>query len=246
MVRIMCRVLFPVLSCVLCVLLAACSVDTEPGGTPADSPTRDPLVARALHDPLMSDPDLSARNGANALVGAASGTALPLLPATPEAAQAAREAGRLELREGGEIAPLPVPVAPDGAIPAAGAGAADLLAALAAPESCTAALGEGFGWAADLPQTAAIMPQGMVVQAGGADAAPCKLRIIRYLTPAAPEDVLQYHFTRAARAGLSPSHHAEDGRSGIAGRGKDGAALVVAVSTIATGHTAVDLLYRAP
>lgn len=235
----------------LFVLLASCSGTPDGGGDgggdgrgEADPLASDPVVARALHDPLMSDPDLSARNAANALLGFADETALPLFPATAEAARGAREAGRLELLADGDILPLPAPVASTGPIPNAAATAGDLLGALEAPESCAAALEQGFVWAADLPQVAAIMPLGMVVQAGGADTAPCKLRIIRYHTPAAPEDVLEYHFTRAARAGLQPTHQAGPG-SGIAARGKDGAALVVAVRRAATGHTAVDLLYRA-
>ena len=228
----------------LSILLASCS-DAPGGGGGADPLASDPVVARALHDPLMSDPDLSARNAANALLGFANDTALPLIPATPGAAQAAREAGRLELLAEGEIVPLPAPVAESGPVLRAGAPAGDLLAALEAPESCAAALKEGFVWAADLPQVAAIMPHGMVIQAGGARGARCNLRIIRYQTAAAPEDVLEYHFTRAARAGLRPRRHAEPA-SGIAARGKDGAALVVAVRRAATGHTAVELLYLAP
>jgi hypothetical protein len=222
-------------------LIAACS------GAPDDSVQGDPfavdpLVAAALHDPLMSDPDLSARNEANAVLGFASETGLPLFPVTPEAAQSAREAGRLELLEDGDIPELPAPVGGPG--PLSGTGAGEGLAALGAPERCLAALDEGFGWAAGLPPAAAIMPQGMVVQAGGAAAAPCDLRIIRYQTAAAPEDVLQYHYARALRAGLSPIRYAEGGDS-IAARGARGEAMAVAVRKAASGMTAVDMFYRA-
>ena len=109
------------------------------------------MVARALHDPLMSDPDLSARNAANALLGFADDTALPLIPATPGAAQAAREAGRLELLAEGEIVPLPAPVAESGPVLRAGAPSGrSARRRIEAPESCAAALKEGFVWAADL------------------------------------------------------------------------------------------------
>jgi hypothetical protein len=225
-------------------LLAACSGAPEREDAGA-APTVDPVVARALHDPLMSDPDLAARNAANALLGFADDSALPLIPATPEAARAAREAGRLELLEGGAIPPLPAPVAGRGPLPGAGATAGELLATVGAPESCAGALTEGFAWAADLPPPAAIMPHGMTVQAAGADAAPCRVRILRYHTPAPAEDVLQYHFARAARAGLQPLHYAAPG-AGIAARGSSGAALSVAVRPSPTGHNAVDLVYRAP
>ncbi|MBI1403673.1 MAG: hypothetical protein GC147_10705 [Porphyrobacter sp.] len=202
---------------------------------------RDPVLARALHDPLMSDPDLALRNQANALLGFAGEAALPVFPATPEEAEAAREAGRLELLEGGAILPLPAIVAGQGPLPPPGADAAALVAALGAPQRCATLIDEGFGWAADLPPAAAIMPHGMVVQAGGARRAPCDVRIVRYRTAAAPEDVLQYHATRAGRAGLLPSRFAE----GIAASGADGRLLVVAARRGPSGLTAVDLLYRA-
>lgn len=225
-------------------VLAACSAG-ERDGDAVDPLASDPMVARALHDPLMSDPDLSALNEANAVLGFAGDNALPVLPATPEAAQAAREAGRLELIEGGEIAALPSPAQGIGPMPGRGASANELLTAIGAPQSCVSVLEQGFVWAAALPEPAAIMPQGTVMRAGGADTAACKLRIIRYHTPAAGDDVLEYHFTRAVRAGLRPLRYAERGES-LAARAAGGEAWVVAVRESASGFTEVDLLYRAP
>jgi hypothetical protein len=225
-------------------LLAACS--GAPGdGVPGDPFAADPLVAAALHDPLMSDPDLSARNEANAVLGFAADTALPLIPATPEAAQAAREAGRLELLAEGGMPALPSPVAAPATFPAPGGDARAGLVAIGAPDRCIAALQEGFGWSASLPQAAAIMPHGMVVQAGGSEAVGCGLRVIRYHTAAPPEDVLQYHYVRAGRAGLEPQRHAGAGDS-ISGRAASGEALLVTLRKAASGLTAVDLYYRAP
>ena len=224
-------------------LLAACSGAPGDGAT-GDPFATDPLVAAALHDPLMSDPDLSARNEANAVLGFAADTALPLLPATPEAARAAREAGRLELLAEGGMPPLPAPVPARIALPAPGGSAREGLAALGSPDACIAALEEGFGWSAGLPRVAAIMPHGMVVQAGGSARAGCGLRVIRYHTAAPPEDVLQYHYVRAGRAGLDPQRHAGEGDS-ISGRGPSGEALLVTLRKAANGLTAVDLYYRA-
>lgn len=226
------------------VLLAAACSDAPDEGAQGDPFVSDPLVAAALHDPLMSDPDLSARNEANAVLGFAADTALPLLPATPEAAQAAREAGRLELLAEGAIPSMPAPVAAPFALPAPGGRAQDGLAAIGASRACIAGLEEGFDWAAKLPQVAAIMPQGIVVQAGGSDAAGCGLRVIRYHTAAPGEDVLQYHYVRAGRAGLEPQRHAGEGES-ITASGPSGEALLVTVRMAANGLTAVDLYYRA-
>ncbi|MCZ8135305.1 MAG: hypothetical protein O9266_03295 [Porphyrobacter sp.] len=226
------------------VLLAAACSGAPDEGAQGDPFVSDPLVAAALHDPLMSDPDLSARNEANAVLGFAADTALPLLPATPEAAQAAREAGRLDLLSEGAIPSLPSPVAAPFALPAPGGRAQDGLAAIGASRACNAGLEEGFGWAAKLPQVAAIMPQGMVVQAGGSDAAGCGLRVIRYHTAAPGEDVLQYHYVRAGRAGLEPQRHSGEGES-ITASGPSGEALLVTLRKAANGLTAVDLYYRA-
>ncbi|MBU2586983.1 MAG: hypothetical protein KJ872_02575, partial [Alphaproteobacteria bacterium] len=100
-------------------------------------------------------------------------------------------------------------------------------------------------FAANVPQVAAIMPRGMVVQAAGADSAPCRIRIIRYQTAAAPEDLLQYHYARAVQAGLDAARHAVP-EDIIAAAGKDGETLIVHVRPGVHGLSSVDLLYRAP
>jgi hypothetical protein len=85
----------------------------------------------------------------------------------------------------------------------------------------------------------------MVVQAGGADVDPCRLRIIRYQTPAVPEDVLQFHYALAVRAGLAAARH-DQPEDLIAATGKSGEALVVHARPGPHGLTAVALLYRFP
>lgn len=229
----------------LSLLLAACSAGPAER-VDASTSAMDPVVARALHDPLMSDPDLSARNDANAVLGLPASGALPVFSATPEAARAAREAARLELLEGGPVPDLPPASETAGGKPlGALASAGDLLAALGAPESCGARLEQGFAWSADLPPVAAIMPHGMVMQAGGAEIAPCQVRIIRYQTPAMPDDVLAYHYARAVRAGMTVTRAAAP-EAMINASNAAGQRLVVHARPAAHGMTAVDLLYRAP
>lgn len=229
----------------LSLVLVACSAN--PAERADTSPLMiDPVVARALHDPLMSDPDLSARNDANAVLGLPASGALPAFAATPDAARAAREAARLELLEGGPISDLPpVSEAVGGKSLGTLASAADLLSALGVPQTCGARLEQGFVWSANLPPVAAIMPHGMVIQAGGAEIAPCRLRIIRYQTPAMPADVLAYHYARAVRAGLTGTRTAVP-EAMIDASSPVGQRLVVQVRPAAHGMTAVDLLYRAP
>lgn len=228
----------------LLALLAACGPGGGEAAQGADLIATDPVIARALRDPLMSDPDLASRNEAAAAIGFADSAALPVLGTSSGAAAAAREAMRIELLESGKLPDLPpASDAPGGALLGPMSGAEDLLAAVGMPGSCARGLKEDFALAATLPPAAAIPPRAMVVQAGGSDAKGCGLRIVRYLTPAAPEDVLQYHHVRASRAGLALTRHAAPGDS-IAGKGKGPERLAVSLRKAPGGLTGVTLVYR--
>lgn len=229
----------------MCLMAAACTDPAEQAASDAALIVQDPVVARALHDPLMSDPDLASRNEANAAIGFADSGALPVFAGSSEAASAAREALRLELLEAGPIPDLPFPH--DGASGKSlgpMTGPATLLAAVGAPAGCAQSLKEDFALAASLPPVAAIPPRAMVVQAGGAEAGGCRIRIVRYVSAAPREDVLQYHFTRAVRAGLYARRYAEPEDS-IAATGQGGETLVAHVRKAPNGLTGVTLVYRA-
>lgn len=231
----------PVLILPAVLMLAACSSGEGEAARDAALIDRDPVIARALNDPLMSDPDLAARNEANAAIGFADSTALPVLPASSADAQAAREALRLELLESGPIPDLPLAQESGGKALGPMSGAADLLAAVGAPGPCAAGLTEDFALAASLPPAAALPPRGMVQQAGGSDGPGCRLRIVRYLTAAPREDVLQYHHARALRAGLTSQRQGD----AIAASGKGAEKLVAHVRAAPHALTGVTLVYRA-
>lgn len=244
------RATLPAMRCVLILvaclgLLAACA---PTGDAPASGEAliaTDPVIARALHDPLMSDPDLASRNEAAAAIGFADSAALPVLAGSSETAAAAREAMRIELLESGALPDLPPASKARGpALLGPMSGPLELLAAVGAPGTCARGLTEDFALAANLPPAAAIPPRAMVVQAGASKAKGCALRIVRYLTPAAPEVVLQYHHVRARRAGLAPTRHAAPGDS-IAATGKGVERLTVSLRKAANGLTGVTLVYRA-
>lgn len=222
--------------------LAACS-EPETARDDVAVFATDPMVARALHDPLMSDPDLATRNEAIAVIGFVDSAALPVLGGSPEAARQAREAARLELLEEGGIPSLPLPATGiPVTLPTANAGIGEILVALGAPAECARQLAEGFEWAVDMPSSAAIMPHGMVVQAAGSRTPGCRLRIVRYRTAAAIEDVLQYHFTRTQRAGLDPARVSDP--DGIVAGGGAGERVVVDVRAGGDGINVVTLLHR--
>ena len=237
----MCRVLAIPL---LCLLAAACADAGDKTAQDAALIARDPVMARALHDPLLTDPDLASRNEANAVIGFVDSDALPVFTATSQAAQAAREVLRLELLEGGPIPALPPALAQEAGTRLLGpmAGPAELLAAVGAPAACAEGLREDFALAASLPPAAAIPSPAMVSQAAGAETAGCRLRILRYATAAPRDDVLQYHYTRAQRAALKPEYRGEM----IAAKGAGAERLAVHVRAAPNGLTGVTLVYRAP
>lgn len=231
----------PVLILPAIIMLAACSPGEGDAARDAALIDRDPAIARALNDPLMSDPDLATRNEANAAIGFADSTALPVLPASSTDARAAREALRLDLLENGPIPDLPRAQESEGKALGPMSGAADLLAAVGAPATCAAGLTEDFALAASLPPAAALPPGGMVQQAGGADAPGCRIRIVRYLSAAPCEDVLQYHHARALRAGMASQRRGD----AIAASGKGAERLAAHVRAAPHGLTGVTLVYRA-
>lgn len=67
-------------------------------------------------------------------------------------------------------------------------------------EDCIDDLTDDITWSTGLPPTSSVMPHGMVRQAAGVDQGTCVIRVVRYLTPVASEDALEYHFAMADRA----------------------------------------------
>lgn len=201
----------------------------------------DPIVARALNDPLMIDPDLASRNEANAAITIAFDHALPSITGSEKGAQRARTAARLELLEEGALAQLPQVSAMAGPPSLAQAYAIDaVLRALALPEGCTAGVREDFSLAADLPDHARLMPRGMVRVAAAVDTPRCSMRAVRYATQAGIEDALSYHYNVLERAGFAPGHHEAPERSLMA---RAGAVEVIVAARAGPGDlTAVDLV----
>jgi hypothetical protein len=202
----------------------------------------DPLVARTLHDPLLVDPDLAYRNEANALLTIRHDQPLPLFTAREDVAARAREAARLKLLQGGEISDLPEAFgdAPHASI-ADITRAEDMITAVGGPSNCSARLRESLRWAAGMPEAAEIMPHGMVQRAAGVDSADCKVRIVRYLTPATANDALQYHVTKAERDRMRVVRYLAPEAILIAQSRTQ--RMVVHVRPSAGGMQAVDLIY---
>ena len=224
----------------LCVL-AGCSEQAQPPAGQGILAT-DPLVARALNDPLMVDPDLAYRNEANAAVTIRHDHALPPFIATDELANQAREAARTQLLEDGRIPGLPFPVVEQAPAELSSQKLApEMLKAVGGPANCAQGLHEGLIWATDMPGPSQIMPHGLVQQAAGSDTAECTVRIVRYLTPVGQEDALQYHFALADRARLYTTYYEKPERV-LVGDGRT-EQLVIHTREGPGGMSAVDMIY---
>ncbi len=180
-------------------LLTACN--EQQVEAPVQVVGQDPLLSRALNDPLMVDPDLAWRNEANAVITFRDGQPLPPFEARVDAAERAREASRIELLKDGEIPTVPSAFGDEGRASLAGmTTAGDIVKAVGSRTDCIADLDGGLKWSIAMSPVSSIMPHGMVQQAAGADQETCVIRVVRYLTPAAIDDVLEYHFAKADRA----------------------------------------------
>ena len=235
------RPLRPAIVVLTMLALIACEGADAPGEGSVVNAV-DPLVARALNDPLMVDPDLAHRNEANAAITIGHDHALPSFRGDDASANRARETARLELQEEGPMEELPAPGTDGDLVSLAEVwDVAGVLEALAVPAGCRTRITGSFAFAADLPQAARIMPHGMVRVAAAADAGGCSLRLIRYTTPAAIEDVLQYHYNVAERAKLAPLYFESPER--IVRGERSGATLEVHARPGSGNLTHVDLAF---
>lgn len=219
-------------------LLTACG----DAAAPETTPLRDPAIMGALSEPLLSDPDLvgASRNATMLAGGGPAEGGVPLFgPDDKEAARARAEAARLL---GGQVpsAPLPAGGSERSALAAAAtaAGAADALPFAA---KCVSALNYSFTWAAKLPAALPVYPRAHAQEAGGSDAAGCKLRVVNFRTPVAVNDVIDFYHASAARTGLVPRLSNAGDDLVVSGR-KGGRAFAVHARRMADGMTEVDLV----
>lgn len=196
------------------VLLAACSGAEEGNDQP-----RDPVAAAALDDPLMTDPDLTGPNQGNAALhgGLPDGAVPPFKRSAEEIAAAKLDAERLLGR------PIPAAPEPTGSTEAARlAGAATMQAVAEASGlggDCAGKLAYSAIWAARLPRPLPLYPRGHTLVAGGNDAAGCKLRAVRYVTPVEPRDVIAFYHASASAAKLPATRNREGDDEVLSGKG---------------------------
>jgi len=220
------------------VLLSACS-----GKDGADDPDsrRDPVVAAALDDPLMTDPDLVSQNRGNAaLHGGLPDGALPPFKRSQEEVTAART--QAERMLGRPVSPAPEPAATASKSRLSEAVTLSAIAKAAGlGGNCADQLQYGFVWAARLPVPLPVYPRGHTLVAGGNDQAGCKLRAVRFVTPVSPAEVIAFYYASAGAAKL-PVRHTREGDDDVVA-GNDYALFA---RKRADGLTEVDLVTAGP
>jgi hypothetical protein len=220
-------------------LLAAC------GDEAAKPPVveRDPAITGALGDPIMTDPDLSGQNQANAGLSGlgTSNVEIPPQDRGPDAIAAAR-ATALKLA-GGRITAAPAPATGGAGRPAQGAVTAAQLAGATHPQ-CAARAQYSARWAALLPEALDVYPRGAVQEAAGTDEAGCRLRVVNFRTPVAPGEVIDFYYARLRKAGYT-ARRAREGSDDVLGGTGSGTDYVIYVRTLDKGMTEVELVLNA-
>ena len=221
-------------------LLSGCGGKDEPSKTKTD----DAAMSGALGQQLATDPDLAGENGANtaASVPSADGS-VPSLDTSPQALASARAAaldlvgGPGAMKKAPQASQISGPLPQDSQLTAAARAAAS-------PNGqgdCAAKATYTAQWAAKLPDTFPVYPQGAVQEAAGTDEGACNLRVVNFATPVPIGEVLDFYYTRASAKGFS-AQHVRDGDEDVLGGSKGGSSYIVYARKLADGATSVDLV----
>lgn len=199
----------------------------------------DPMIAAALADPLMTDPDLSTQNRA-ALALTGDGVPSTLIP-TEEHGEEVRAAALADAATllGAEPRHVPPATGKDGALAAQTA----LLSWQAAfpGNGCAGKAVWNFGWAAQMPPSLPVYPRGHVQEAAGLEQGPCRLRAINFRTAVAPQDVIAFYAASGGKAGFALNHVADGEAHAIKGS-KGASGFAVYARPGSEGMTDVDLV----
>jgi len=197
----------------------------------------------AIWSPLMVDPALGGLDRDAAVVSGddTARVTVPVLASGPEAAAAARAAA-IKLA-GGTIASAPAAAASGAAGAPRDLETAAQVAAASGPggAACARSIEYSARWAAMLPDPLGVYPLGAVQEAAGSDRAGCSLRVVNFLTPVGPQDVVDFYYTRASKAGFDARHRLDGDTQVLAGR-RGAASYQIRTRARDGGLTEVDLV----
>ncbi len=217
-------------------LLAGCGSGKQ-APVPAES---DPAVTGALGDQIMVDPEMSGDNGA-ALAANGGRIELPPQQRTPEAIQAARDEAMVAAGGNLKSAPAPQTGSANSLVESAATAAQVAQEAKAASADCTKKAQYSATWAGKLPKDLPVYPRGAVQEAAGTDADGCRLRVVNFVSPVTPGDVIDFYYTKATGAGYGAEHRL-DGADHVLGGRKGGESYLVYARKLGNGLTEVDLI----
>ena len=106
-----------------------------------------------------------------------------------------------------------------------------------------ARIGYAMDWGDRMPATFPVYPGGTVIEAAGADNAPCNIRAVSFTTMVPAKEVMDFYYTMARRNGYSVEHAEENGGDVLGGtRDRDEGAFYISIDPVQGGGTAVDLI----
>jgi hypothetical protein len=187
----------------------------------------DPALKDALAGQIVVDPDKAGGRPGTTLRG--------------DAAKAVAESVRIA---GGKLLATPAPTE------AKAAESAEELASAAAEQSrpggnlyCRKRLVSGMQWASRLPEPFTVYPGAKLTDAAGADKDGCTLRGATFVTSVPRQNVMDFYYTQARRAGFDAEHSMLGGNHVLGGTRKDdGSAFLLLFTDAPGGRTSVDII----
>lgn len=225
---------------IACALLAGCGQRVDPAA-PLD---RDPAMAAALAEPLMTDPDLSQANARN-LVAEPGGPADRSLPslgfADNEAALARDEAQALT---GGRVRLPGLLPKPSPRLAAASATTlAGRVRVLVDGGDCSERLTRGFAWGAVKGTVVPVYPRAHLIAGAGVKDGSCGITAATFLTPVAPQPLMAFYHALAREAGYADAASMA-GDAALLEGAKGTARFAVLFRNAGNGITSVDVILR--
>ncbi|MEZ5742929.1 MAG: hypothetical protein R3D89_04165 [Sphingomonadaceae bacterium] len=218
-------------------LLAGCDSGKQEDASLADG---DPAMTGALGDQIMVDPELTGQEGGAVTAGGA-GANLPPEQRGPEAIAAAKQDA--EKKAGGALQSAPEPGTgnPASLIEDASTAAQVAEASKAAATDCAGKVEYSMNWTTKLPAALGVYPRGAVQEAAGTDKDGCALRVVNFVSPVDPGDIIDYYYTQARKAGYNADYRMDGGDHVLGGK-NGGQAYLIYARKLDNGLSEVDLI----
>jgi outer membrane murein-binding lipoprotein Lpp len=217
-------------------LLAGCQ-NSQKADEAAD---QDPALTGALGDQIMVDPDLAGQDG-GAVRADGGQVELPPEQRSPEAIEAAISEAKKMVGGTMKVAPEPATGGTASMVESAATAAQVAQEAKASSTDCAEKVKYSTAWAAKLPSVFPVYPRGAVQEAAGTDSNGCKLRVVNFVTPVTPGDVIDFYYTRAANGGYGTEYRM-DGSDHVLGGKRGTSTYLLYTRKLANGLTEVDLI----